>query len=138
MLESALVGIFFFGWNKVSKTAHWFATLALAVGSSLSGLIILVANGYMQHPVGAHFNFKTMRMEFGSWTQLWLNSDAQVRFVHTIASGYVTGAVFVLAISAYYLLKKRDLPFAKRSFAIASGFGLAAVLSVITLGGLQL
>lgn len=134
MLESALFGIFFFGWNKVSKTAHWFSTLALAIGSSLSGLIILVANGYMQHPVGAHFNYQTLRMEFGSWTQLWFNSDAQVRFVHTIAAGYVTGAMFVIAISAYYLLKGRDLPFAKRSFAIAAGFGLASVLSVIALG----
>jgi len=134
MLESALFGIFFFGWNKVSKTGHWFATLALAIGSSLSGLIILVANGYMQHPVGAHFNLQTMRMEFTSWTQLWMNSDAQVRFVHTIASGYVTGAMFVLGISAFYLLRGRDLAFAKRSFAVASGFGLAAVLSVIVLG----
>lgn len=134
MLESALVGIFFFGWDKVSKTGHWFATLALAIGSSLSGLIILVANGYMQDPVGAHFDFNQMRMVFGSWTQLWLNPDAQVRFVHTVASGYVTGSMLVIAISAYYLLKGRDLPFAKRSFAIAAGFGLASSLSVIVLG----
>ena len=134
MLESALFGIFFFGWEKVSRTAHWFATLALAVGSSLSGLIILVANGYMQHPVGAHFDFTQMRVVFGSWTQLWLNPDAQVRFVHTVAAGYVAGAMFVIAISAYYILKGRDLPFAKRSFAIAAGFGLASVLSVIVLG----
>lgn len=134
MLESALFGIFFFGWNKVSRTGHWFATLALAIGSSLSGLIILVANGYMQHPVGAHFNFHTMRMEFGSWVQLWMNPDAQVRFVHTIAAGYTTGAMFVLAISSYFLLKGRDIAFAKRSFAIAAGFGLASILSVIVLG----
>ncbi|MCB1827991.1 MAG: cytochrome ubiquinol oxidase subunit I, partial [Coxiellaceae bacterium] len=94
MLESALFGIFFFGWNKISKTSHWFATLALAVGSNLSGLVILVANGYMQHPVGAHFDWQSMRMVFGSWTQLWLNIDAQVRFVHTVAAGYVLGSAF--------------------------------------------
>ena len=130
MLESALFGIFFFGWEKVSKTAHWFSTLALAIGSSLSALVILVANGYMQHPVGAHFDFTQMRVVFGSWTQLWMNPDAQVRFVHTVAAGYVTGAMFVIAVSAYYILKGRDLQFAKRSFAIAAGFGLASTLSV--------
>lgn len=134
MLESALFGVFFFGWDKISKTAHWFATLALAIGSSLSALIILVANGYMQHPVGAHFDYHSMRMIFGSWTQLWLNIDAQVRFVHTVAAGYVTGSMFVLAVSAFYILKGRDLKFAKRSFAIAAGFGLASILSTLVLG----
>lgn len=134
MLESALLGIFFFGWKRVSPTAHWFSTLALAIGSSLSALVILVANGWMQHPVGAHFNFVTMRMELTSWSQLWLNSDAQVRFVHTIAAGYVVGAVFVLAVSSFYILRGRDIAFAKRSFAIAAGFGLASVLSVLVLG----
>jgi cytochrome bd ubiquinol oxidase subunit I len=134
MLESALFGVFFFGWNKVSPTAHWFATLALAVGSSLSALVILVANGWMQHPVGAHFDFVTMRMELNNWHALWFNSDAQVRFVHTIAAGYVVGATFVLSVSSYYLLKKRDVAFAMRSFAIAAGFGLASVLSVLVLG----
>lgn len=134
MLEGVFFGVFFFGWGRLNKSAHWFATLAVAVGSNLSALVILVANGYMQHPVGARFNFQTMRVEFTSWSQLWLNPDAQVRFVHTLAAGYVTGSLFVLAISAWYILKHRDLPFAKRSFAIAAGFGLASVLSVITLG----
>lgn len=134
MLESALFGIFFFGWNKVSRTAHWCATLALAIGSSLSALVILVANGWMQHPVGAYFNFQSMRMELTSWSALWLNTDAQVRFVHTVAAGYVTGSMFVLAVSAFYILKGRDLAFAKRSFSVAAGFGLASVLSVLVLG----
>ncbi|HLD16537.1 MAG TPA: cytochrome ubiquinol oxidase subunit I, partial [Coxiellaceae bacterium] len=110
MLEGVFFGVFFFGWGRLNKSAHWFATLAVAVGSNLSALVILVANGYMQHPVGARFNFQTMRVEFTSWSQLWLNPDAQVRFVHTLAAGYVTGSLFVLAISAWYILKHRDLP----------------------------
>lgn len=134
MLESTFIGIFFFGWEKVGKVQHLFATFFLAIGSSLSALVILVANGWMQNPVGASFNYHTLRMDLHSWSQLWLNPDAQVRFVHTIAAGYVTGSLFVLGISAFYLLKGRDIAFAKRSFVIAAGFGLAATLSVIYLG----
>lgn len=134
MLESTFIGIFFFGWEKVGKIQHLFATFFLAIGSSLSALVILVANGWMQNPVGATFNYHTLRMDLHSWSQLWLNPDAQVRFVHTIAAGYVTGSLFVLGISAFYLLRGRDLAFAKRSFVIAAGFGLAATLSVIYLG----
>ena len=134
MLESTFIGIFFFGWERVGKIQHIFATFFLAIGSSLSALVILVANGWMQNPVGANFNYHTLRMDLNSWSQLWLNIDAQVRFVHTLAAGYVTASLFVLGISSYYLLKGRDLAFAKRSFVIASGFGLASVLSVIYLG----
>ena len=134
MLESTFIGIFFFGWNKVGRIQHLFATFFLAIGSSLSALVILVANGWMQNPVGATFNYQTLRMDLNSWSDLWLNVDAQVRFVHTLAAGYVTGALFVLGISAFYLLKGRDLAFAKRSFVIAAGFGLASILSVIYLG----
>lgn len=134
MLESVFVGIFFFGWDRVSKVKHLWATLFLAVGSNLSALVILVANGWMQNPVGATFDYTTMRMDLYSFSQLWLNPDAQVRFVHTLAAGYVTASLFVLGISAFYILKGRDLAFAKRSFVIAAGFGLASVLSVIYLG----
>jgi cytochrome d ubiquinol oxidase subunit I len=84
--------------------------------------------------VGAEFNFETMRMELTSFGELLFNPVAQVKFVHTVAAGYVTGSIFVLAISSWYLLKRRDLGFARRSFAIASAFGLASVLSVIVLG----
>jgi cytochrome d ubiquinol oxidase subunit I len=106
----------------------------VAVGSNLSALWILIANGWIQHPVGAEFNYQHMRMELRSFSDLLFNPVAQVKFVHTVAAGYVTGAVFVMGISAYYLLKRRDRGFALRSFAIASGFGLASVLSVIVLG----
>ncbi len=134
MLESTFFGLFFFGWDKLTKKQHLFATFCLAIGSSLSALLILVANGFMQNPVGAHFDVETMRMQTSSLLDLFMNTFAQIGFVHTIAAGYTTGSVFVLGISSYYLLKGRDVEFAKRSFAIASGFGLVAVLLVVFMG----
>lgn len=88
----------------------------------------------MQYPVGAEFNFEAMRMEMTSFAEVIFNPVAQVKFVHTVSAGYVTGAIFVLAISSYYLLNHKHIAFARRSFAIAASFGLAATLSVIVLG----
>ena len=133
-LESTFVGLFFFGWDRLSKVQHLGVTFLVALGSNLSALWILIANGWMQNPVGAEFNYETMRMELTSFADLFFNPVAQVKFVHTVAAGYVTGAMFVLSISAYYLLRGRDEAFARRSFAIASAFGLASILSVIVLG----
>lgn len=133
-LESTLIGVFFFGWDRLSKQKHLAVTWLLALGTNLSALWILIANGWMQHPIGSEFNFETMRMELVSLKEVFFNPVAQVKFVHTVASGYVTGAMFVLSISSYYLLKGRDLAFARRSFAVAAGFGLASILSVIILG----
>ena len=133
-LESTFIGLFFFGWDRLTKLQHLMVTWLVALGSNFSALWILIANGWMQHPVGAEFNFDTMRMEMTSFSDVIFNPVAQVKFVHTVSAGYVTGAMFVLGISAYYLLNKRDLPFARRSFAIASSFGMAAILSVIILG----
>lgn len=133
-LESTFVGLFFFGWNKLSKEKHLLVTFLVAIGSNLSALWILIANGWMQNPVGAEFNYHTMRMEMTSITQLIFNPVAQVKFVHTVSAGYVTASMFVLGISAYYLLIGRDKAFALRSIAIAAGFGLASALSVIVLG----
>ena len=133
-LESTFVGLFFFGWDRLGKKQHLMVTWLVAFGSNFSALWILVANGWMQNPVAADFNFETMRMEMLSFADLVLNPVAQVKFVHTVAAGYCTGAFFVLGISSYYLLKGRDIGFAKRSFAVAATFGIAAVLSVIVLG----
>ncbi|NKF50170.1 cytochrome bd-I ubiquinol oxidase subunit CydA [Shewanella sp. WXL01] len=133
-LESTLVGMFFFGWDRFSKRQHLAITWLVAIGSNMSALWILVANGWMQNPVGAVFNYETMRMEMTSFAEVIFNPVAQVKFVHTVASGYVAGAMFVLAISSYYILKGRDLPFARRSFAIAASFGMASILSVMVLG----
>jgi cytochrome d ubiquinol oxidase subunit I len=133
-LESTFVGLFFFGWDRLSKQAHLLTTFLVALGSNLSALWILVANAWMQNPVGAEFNPATMRMELASFADLFFNPVAQVKFVHTVAAGYVTASMFVLGVSALYLLKGRDVAFARRSFAVAVGFGLASVCSVIVLG----
>ncbi|MGY6277091.1 cytochrome ubiquinol oxidase subunit I [Methylomonas sp. MgM2] len=133
-LESTFVGLFFFGWDRLTKVQHLVVTWLLAVGTSLSALWILIANGWMQYPVGAEFNYETLRMEMASFADVFFNPVAQVKFVHTVAAGYVTGSMFVLGISSWYLLNKRDIGFARRSFSIASAFGLASVLSVIVLG----
>ncbi|MEB4589618.1 cytochrome ubiquinol oxidase subunit I [Candidatus Thiothrix sp. Deng01] len=133
-LESTFVGLFFFGWDRLSKVQHLSVTWLMALGTNLSALWILIANGWMQNPVGAEFSYETMRMEMVDFGAVLFNPVAQVKFVHTVAAGYVTGAMFVLSISAWYLLKGRDIGFAKRSFAIAAGFGMASILSVILLG----
>ena len=133
-LESTFVGLFFFGWDKLSKVQHLSVTWLLAIGTNISALWILIANGWMQHPVGSEFNFETLRMEMTSFADVFFNPVAQVKFVHTVAAGYVTGSMFVLGISSWYLLNKRDIGFARRSFSIASAFGLASILSVIVLG----
>jgi cytochrome d ubiquinol oxidase subunit I len=133
-LESTFIGLFFFGWDRLSRPQHLLVTTLMAIGTNLSALWILIANGWMQNPVGAEFSYQTMRMEMTDFWAVVFNPDAQAKFVHTVSAGYVTGAMFVLSISSWYLLKGRDVEFAKRSFRVASAFGLASVLSVIVLG----
>ena len=133
-LESTFIGLFFFGWDRLTRQRHLLVTLLMAIGTNLSALWILIANGWMQNPVGAEFNYVTMRMEMTDFWAVVFNPDAQAKFVHTVSAGYVTGAMFVLSISAWYLLHGRDLEFAKRSFRIAAAFGLASIASVIVLG----
>ena len=133
-LEATFIGLFFFGWDKLSRVGHLTVTWLVALGSNLSALWILIANGWMQHPVGAHFNPDTMRMEVTDFMAVIFNPVAQAKFVHTVSAGYVTGSVFVLAISSFYLLRGRHLDLAKRSFTVAASFGLAAALSVVVLG----
>ena len=133
-LEATFIGLFFFGWNKLSKVGHLVVTCLMALGTNLSALWILIANAWMQNPVGARFNIDTMRMEVTHFSEVIFNPVAQSKFVHTISAGYVTGAVFVLSISAYYLLRGRHVPLARRSMAVAASFGLASALSVVVLG----
>lgn len=133
-LESTMAGLFFFGWDKLSRTQHLFVTILMALGTNLSALWILIANGWMQNPVGAEFNYLTMRMEMVNFFDVIFNPDAQNKFVHTVSAGYTAGAMFVLSISALYLLKQRDVEFAKRSFQVAAAFGFASICSVIVLG----
>ena len=133
-LESTFIGLFFFGWDRLSRQRHLMVTVLMAIGTNLSALWILIANGWMQNPLGAEFSYETMRMEMTDFWAVVFNPDAQAKFVHTVSAGYVTGAMFVLSISAFYLLRGRNTEFAKRSFRVASAFGLASALSVIVLG----
>ena len=133
-LESTFIGLFFFGWDRLSRQQHLLVTILMAVGTNLSALWILIANGWMQNPVGSEFSFETMRMELTDFWAVVFNPVAQGKFVHTVSAGYVTGAMFVLSISAWYLLRGRDVEFAKRSFRIAAAFGFASICSVIVLG----
>jgi cytochrome d ubiquinol oxidase subunit I len=133
-LEATFVGLFFFGWDKLSRVGHLTVTWLVALGSNFSALWILIANGWMQNPVGAEFNPLSMRMEMTSFFEVVFNDVAQAKFVHTVSAGYVTAAVFVLGVSAWYLLKGRHTELARRSIAVAASFGLASALSVVVLG----
>ncbi len=133
-LEATFVGLFFFGWDRLNRIQHLVVTTLLALGANFSALWILIANAWMQNPVGAEFNLQTMRMEVTSFTQVLFNPVAQSKFVHTVSAGYVVGAMFVLSVSAWYLLRGRNVEFAKRSMTVAASFGLASALSVVVLG----
>ena len=133
-LEATFIGLFFFGWDKLTSVQHLCVTWLVALGSNLSALWILIANGWMQYPVGAKFNPDTMRMEVTNFTDVLFNPVAQAKFVHTVSAGYVIGAMFVLSVSAFYLIRGRHTEFAKRSMTVAASFGLAAALSVVVLG----
>lgn len=133
-LESTFIGMFFFAWDRVSKKQHLMFTVFVAIGSNLSALWILVANGWMQDPVGTVFNPVTMRMELASFISVLFSPVAQAKFFHTTCAGYVTASVFVMAISSYYILKKQDLPFARRSFKVSALFGFLASIAVIIMG----
>jgi len=133
-LEATFVGLMFFGWGKMSKTAHVVVTWLVAIGSNMSALWILIANGWMQNPVGAEFNPITMRMEMTSFFEVLFNTVAQAKFVHTVSAGYVTASVFVIGVSAFYLLRNRHVELARRSLTVAAAFGLASAMSVVMLG----
>ena len=123
-LESTFVAVMFFGWNKVSKKFHLVSTWLVAIGANLSALWILVANAWMQNPVGMRFNPDTARNEMLDFWAVLLSPTAINKFFHTVTSGYVLAAIFVLGVSSWFLLKKREERFAKRSIIVASTFGL--------------
>ena len=133
-LESTFFAVMFFGWDKVSKKAHLLSTWLVAIGSNLSALWILVANGWMQHPIGMKFNVDTARFEMQNFFDVVFNPVAVAKFLHTVSSGYVMGSLFVVGISSWYLLKKRDILFAKRSIIVAASFGLLASIFLIFTG----
>ena len=133
-LESTFVAIMFFGWNKVSKRFHLTASWLTAFGASLSAVWILVANAWMQHPVGTAFNPDTARNEMTNFWDVIFSEVAVNKFLHTISSSFLLASVFVIGVSAWFLLRKREVLFAKRSTVIASVFGVIAAVSTIVTG----
>jgi len=133
-MESTFIAIMFFGWNKVSKRFHLTATWLTAVGANLSAVWILVANAWMQDPVGTRFNPEMARNEMTSFWDVFLSETAVNKFMHTITSSFLLASVFVIAISAWFLLRNRHVLFAKRSTVIASVFGVIAAIATIFTG----
>lgn len=133
-LESTFVAVMFFGWGKVSKKFHLISTWLTAVGANLSALWILVANAWMQNPVGMKFNPETARNEMVNFWDVLLSDTAVNKFLHTTTSGFVLAAIFVMGISAWFLIKKQHILFAKRSIVIASVFGIVASAMLIGTG----
>jgi len=123
-LEATFFAVMFFGWNRVSKKFHLFSTWMVAVGSNLSAVWILVANGWMQNPVGMIFNPETARFEMNNFSEVVFNPVAVSKFVHTSSSGFLFASLFVLSISCWYLIRGKHLQMAKKSIVVASVFGL--------------
>jgi cytochrome bd ubiquinol oxidase subunit I len=133
-LESTFVAVMFFGWNKVSKRFHLLSTWLVAIGASLSAMWILIANAWMQHPVGMTFNPDTARNEMVNFWEVLFNRVAVDKFLHTVSSGFLLASMFVLSISCWFLIKKREETLAKKSILIAGIFGLLSSLMVAYTG----
>ena len=133
-LEATFFAVMFFGWNRVSEKFHLFSTWMVAIGSNLSAVWILVANGWMQNPVGMIFNPDTARFEMDNFAQVVFNPVAVSKFIHTSSSGFLFASLFVLTISCWYLIKGRHIQMAKRSIIVASVFGLLSSSFVVFTG----
>lgn len=133
-LESTFIAVMFFGWERVSKKFHMLSSWFVAFGSNLSALWILVANAWMQNPVGMRFNPDTARNEMANFADVLFSQTAVLKFLHTISSGYVFASLFVIGISAWYILKGRHIEFAKRSIIIGSVFGLISSIFIVFTG----
>ncbi len=136
-MESTFIAVMFFGWNKISKKFHLLSTWLVAVGANLSALWILVANAWMQHPTGTHFNPETARNEMAGFWDVLFSPVAINKFLHTVQSGFVLASVFVIGVSAWYLMKKREQRLARRSMLIAGVFGLVMSVFLILTGDLS-
>ena len=133
-MEATFISIMFFGWNKVSKRFHLISTWLVVTGATLSALWILVANAWMQYPIGMEFNPDMARNEMVDFWSILLSPIAINKFFHTVFSGWVMGALFVVGVSAWFLIKKRDTVFALRSIKIGAIFGIVATALIIWTG----
>lgn len=133
-MEATFFAVMFFGWDKVSKKFHLAATWMTGIGAAISAIWILIANSWMQHPVGMEFNPDTVRHEMVDFWALVLNPVAITKFFHSVFSGWMTGAIFVIGISCWYLLKKRETRFALASIKVAAIVGIIGTFAVMFSG----
>lgn len=133
-MEATFFAVMFFGWEKVSRRVHLASTWLTGIGAAISAVWILVANAWMQHPVGMEFNPDTVRHEMVDFWALVLNPVAVSKFFHSVFSGWMTGAVFVIGISCWYLLKRRETRFALASIRIAAIVGIIGTFAVMLSG----
>lgn len=133
-IESTFIAVMFFGWNKVSKKFHLASTWLVAIGANLSALWILIANGWMSYPAGMLFNPDTARNEMINFWDVILSPFAIHKFLHTISSGFLTGSMFVVGISAWMIIRKREILFAKRSMIVGATFGILSTIFIIATG----
>lgn len=133
-MEATFISIMFFGWKKVSKKFHLASTWLTVLGATLSALWILVANAWMQYPVGMQFNPDTVRNEMIDFWSILLSPVAMNKFFHTVLSGWVLSSLFVTGISSWYLIKKRQTDFAMKSMMVGAIFGLISTLLIAYTG----
>ena len=133
-MESTFVAVMYFGWKKVSPGFHLASTWLTGLGATISAWWILVANAWMQYPVGCEFNPETMRNEMVSFLDVALSPFAVDKFCHTVISAWIIGAIFVVAVSCWYLMKKREIKLAKESIKIAAIVGLIASIGAAATG----
>ena len=133
-LEATFFAVMFFGWNRVSRRFHLVSTWMVLIGSNISALWILVANAWMQNPVGMEFNPMTARNEMSDFWAVLLSPTAMSKFFHTVTSAYTLSACFVVGVSAWFILKKRHFEFARKSILLASVFGFLSIIATIFTG----
>ena len=133
-LEATFFAVMFFGWNRVSRRFHLVSTWMVFIGSNISALWILVANAWMQNPVGMEFNPMTARNEMSDFWAVLLSPTAMSKFFHTVTSAYTLSACFVGGVSAWFILKKRHFEFARKSILLASVFGFLSIIATIFTG----
>ena len=136
-MEATFFAVMFFGWDKVGKRFHLVSTWLTGIGAAISAYWILVANGWMQNPVGTTFNPDTVRSEMASAAAFWeviSNPVAVSKFFHSVTSGWVTGGIFVVGVSCWFLLRKRQQKFARYSILVGSIVGIVGSLAVMLSG----
>ena len=133
-MEATFFAVMFFGWNKVSRRFHLASTWLVFIGSNISALWILVANAWMQNPVGMEFNPLTARNEMADFWAVLGSPTAISKFFHTVTSAYTLSACFVIGVSAWFILKKRNMEFARKSILLASVFGFFSILVTMFTG----